>query len=117
MQDSVPISKFKAKRKQTTAAIRQSHVENWKQSGLSMSEFCRQQGLSLSNFSGWVQTHNKSKLLFKPVNVTSMPSKQDVQVQKNMIEIHLTQQIKIRFINVIDCSLVVNIAKELAKCS
>lgn len=117
MQDPAPISEFKTKRKQTTAAIRQAHVESWKQSGLSMSEFCRGQGLSLSNFSSWVQTSNKSKLIFKPINVTNMSSKQDVQVQKNIIEIHLAQQIKIRFINVIDCSLVVNVAKELAKCS
>lgn len=117
MQDLAQISEFKTKRKHTTAAIRQSHVESWKQSGLSMSEFCRQKGLSLSNFSSWAQARNKSNLIFKPINVTSIPSKQDVQALKNMIEIHLTQQVKIRFINVVDCSLVVSIAKELAKCS
>jgi transposase-like protein len=117
MQDTAPISEFKATRKQTTAAIRLSHIESWKQSGLSMSEFCRQKGLSLSNFSSWVQTYNKSKVIFKPINVTSMPNNQEVQVQKNIIEVCFTQQIKIRFINVIDCSLVVSIAKELAKCS
>jgi transposase-like protein len=115
MQDSVPIPESKTKRKHTTASIRQSHIENWKQSGLSMSEYCRQKGLSLSNFSSWAQKHNKSQATFKPISVLSMPSKPEIQ--KNIVEIHLAQQIKIRFVNVSDYTLIVNIAKELVKCS
>jgi transposase-like protein len=115
MQDPAPILESKTRRKHTTASVRKSHVESWTQSGLSMSEYCRQKGLSLSNFSSWVQTHNKSKAIFKPINITSMPSK--LVIQKSIIEIHLAPQVKIRFIDVIDCALVVSIAKELAKCS
>ena len=115
MQDSAPISESKTRRKHTTASIRQSHIESWKQSGLSMSEYCRQKGLSLSNFSSWVQTYNKSQTIFKPICVISMPSKPEIQ--KNIVEINLAEQITIRFVNVSDYTLIVNIAKELVKCS
>lgn len=115
MQGSVPVSESKTTRKHTTALMRQSHIESWKQSGLSMSEYCRQKGLSLSNFSSWVQAHNKSQALFKPISVLNMPSNPDIQ--KNIVEIHFAQQVKIRCVNVSDCALIVNIAKELVKCS
>jgi hypothetical protein len=115
MQGSAQISEPKTKRKHTTTLIRQSHVESWKRSSLSMSEYCRQKELSLSNFSGWVQTYNKSQGIFKPINVLSL--RNNAEVPSNTVEIHLAQQVKIRFSNITDCTLIIKIARELAKCS
>lgn len=37
---------------------RQNHCDNWKKSGLSMSKYCRQVGLSISTFSKWLSDNN-----------------------------------------------------------
>lgn len=103
------------KRRPMVATMRQFHIENWKQSGLSMNKYCQQQGLALSSFSVWVQAHDKSEPAFKPIAVSNTLSKSEEQ--KNVIEIHLAHQIKIRFIDVSNPLFVASIAKELAKCS
>jgi hypothetical protein len=41
------------RRSTTTKKERQSHVENWKKSNLSMSEYCRQNNLTLASLSEW----------------------------------------------------------------
>lgn len=31
----------------------QSHIDNWQQSGVSQTEYCKQHGLKLANFGYW----------------------------------------------------------------
>lgn len=98
----------------TTPEERQIHVEKWKRSGLSMSEYCRQNNLAISNLSGW-----KSSLLkdnaqcksFQPLSL-SEPIK-----PTHVVEILVDQRIKIRFQHVTDAALIIAIAKGLLSCS
>ena len=104
-------------RKHSTSQARQLHVRKWKESNLSMSAYCRQQNLSVSSLSKWVQdSHKKSKTLFKPViSTTSLPRSKESP--PNVIEILVGQQIKIRFVNAADSSFIMNIIKGLAVCN
>jgi hypothetical protein len=104
-------------RKHSTLQTRQVHIRKWKESNLSMSAYCRQQNLSVSSLSKWVQdSHKKSKTLFKPViSTTSLPRAKELA--SNVIEIFVGQQIKIRFINAADSSFIMNIIKGLAVCN
>ena len=114
-QEDVIAEKKASKRRHSSAEIRRTHVERWKQSGLSMREYCREQGLSLSSFSSWAQTVAKSNVGFKPVTVSAAPILPERQA--NVVEIIVDNRIKIRLLNIIEPLLVITITKELMKCS
>ncbi len=103
------------KRRNTSAEIRQSHVSKWKQSGVTMSEYCRKNGVALASLSAWTKSTKLSKQPFKPVVVT--PSSAVLAKQSGVIEILVDHRLKIRFIDVESQMLVVSIVKELMKCS
>lgn len=103
------------KRRYTNAELRQSHVNNWKLSGMTMREYCREHDLVLSSLSAWVQADKLSKQTFKPITVTAplvAPMK-----QSGVIEILISDKLKIRLIDLPNTSLVVEIAKELMRCN
>lgn len=102
----------KPKGQHSNAVARQSHIKKWKESSLSMSEYCRQQGLSVSSLSSWVKKYNKPKALFKPL--VSAPISKEQLIRTNVIEVLFGQQIKIRFLNVTDPLMIINIVKELS---
>ena len=102
------------KRRYTTKAERQSQVENWKKSGLSMSEYCRQNNLALASLSEWKGSILRNNIQFKEVkSLTST----DTTTPSNIVEIILDQRIKIRLQQVTDASLVIKIAKGLMECN
>ena len=92
----------------------QAYIHAWKNSGLSMSDFCRQHDLPISSFSGWAKKSKASEELFKPC-VTSTPA--ITHDNMDIIEISFKDSVKIRFSNSSNLSLVLRIAKELAACS
>ena len=100
------------KRTPTTKEIRQSHVLKWKQSGMSMSDYCRQNALSISSFSSWAQQHHGSQPSFKPVLAHNAPEKR----QQNTIEIISGDRVKIRLHDVTNATLVTSIIKEVMRC-
>jgi len=104
-----------APRRHTTKEERQLQVENWKKSGLSMSEYCRQNNLTLASLSEWKHSMLRNKIQFKPVQ--SLPSSDTTTKPSNVVEIILDHRIKIRLQQVTDASLVVNIAKGLMACN
>jgi hypothetical protein len=60
---------------QTREDFWREHVETWRRSGLSQSEFAQTQGLVLSQFSYWKRkfdsvTHTTSRKSFVPVTMT-----------------------------------------------
>jgi transposase-like protein len=113
--NDITVAEKNIKRRFTTKEERVSHVNTWKKSGVSMSKYCRQQGLRLSNFSAWVHACAKSTPKFKPVKVASAPEPHERNA--NVVEIIVDQRIKIRLPQVTNASLVINIAKGLMTCS
>ncbi len=103
------------KRRTTSAEIRQSHVSKWMQSGMTMSEYCRNHGVALTSMSTWAKAAKLPKQQFKPVVVT--PPSTVSSVQSGVIEILIDHRFKIRFIDVKNSLLVVDIMKELMRCS
>jgi hypothetical protein len=102
------------KNKQYTIEERQIHIEKWKKSGLSMSKYCRQNNLAISNLSGWKNSLLKSRKQFKPIQSLSLS---DPINPSNSVEILIDHRIKIRLQHVTDAGLIINIAKGLLPCS
>lgn len=103
------------KRRNTSAEIRQSHVSKWKQSGMTMSEYCRSHGVALTSLSAWAKAAKLSKQSFRPVVVT--PSAAVPVKHSGVIEILVDTRLKIRLIDIKSPLLVVDIVKELMRCS
>ena len=99
----------------TTKEERQSHVESWKSSGLTMSEYCRQKNLQLASLSEWKNTLLRKSPKFKPVQLLS--AHDAIAKRGNVIDILVDQRIKIRLQNITDVSLVVSIVKGLTTCN
>jgi transposase-like protein len=103
-----------ATKRHSTKEERQFQVDNWKKSGLSMSEYCRQNNVALANLSEWKRAILQNKIQFKAVKSVAST---DTTRPNNVIEIILDQRIKIRFQQVTDASLVIQIAKGLMACN
>jgi transposase-like protein len=103
------------KRRNTSAEIRQLHVNKWKQSGMTMSEYCQNHDVALTSLSAWSKAAKLPKQTFKPVVVT--PSPVASIKQSGVIEILVDTRLKIRLIDIRSPLLVVDIVKELMRCS
>jgi transposase-like protein len=62
-------------------AERQHHCESWRRSGLSMSEYCRQTGVSVSTLSKWAHDTQSTELL--PKNDDSIHSPPSEKILRN----------------------------------
>lgn len=100
------------KRRYTKKEIKLSHIKTWRESGLSMSAYSSEAGISASNLSKWVRSENKSKEKFKPISLSSVPVNQN-----NLIEIIVDQRIKIRLCNNTDPMIIANIVRRLMQCN
>jgi transposase-like protein len=103
-------------RRHTPKEERKAHVDKWKQSGLTMSEYCRQNNMPLAKLSEW-----KRSLLPKPTKFKSIcvapPTSEVTSQSAHLIEIIVDQRIKIRLHQSTDTSLLLNIIKGLLTCS
>lgn len=102
-------------RRSTTKEERKSHVEKWKKSGLTMSEYCRQNNMPLANLSEWKRALLKSSNKFKSIQL--FPAAPETTNQTNLVEIIVDQHIKIRLQPSSDASLLLNIIKGLLTCN
>ena len=115
MQEKIDVTSTITTRRRTHKDERRTHVENWKESGLSMSEYCRQNNLALANLSEWKNSLLRVSTQFKSIKALSTPEPE--RTSSNTVEIIVGQHIKIRLQHVMDASLVINIAKGLMICS
>ena len=113
-QNHVMAEATKSSRQTLDIEIRQAHVEKWKQSGLSMREYCHQQNLATSSFCGWVKKFVNPRHEFKPIAIK--PSDQLAENLTGMVEIITDGLIKVRLVNISNAVLVVDIIKGLIKC-
>lgn len=80
------------------AASRKTHIDAWRQSGLSKRKYCEQHSLSLTRFTSWVtQTNKDSDVKFVPVEVE--PTKQASKPSQTLL-IELANGIKVNFTEV-----------------
>jgi transposase-like protein len=106
----------KIHRRKTSKEERLAHVKRWQDSGLPVSDYCRQHNIPLTSFIGWRSTARKSEQAFKPVMIAPSLST-GKNSSGNVIEIISEQGIKIRLLNVMDATLVINIARGLTQCN
>ena len=109
-------SRLTIARRHSTKEERKFHVETWQNSGLTMSEYCRQNHVALSNLSEWKRALSHKPKKFKPVRIA--PSAPEMTSQSiNLIEIIVDQRLKIRLQQLSDASFLLNIIKGLMSCS
>lgn len=114
MQEKLKEPRNIKNRPYTTNQERQAHIETWEKSGLSMSEYCRQNNLAISNLSGWKNALLKTSTQCNPFQPLSLP---EPVKTINVVEILIDQRIKIRLQHVTDAALIISIAKGLLPCS
>ena len=92
--------------------LKQMHIEKWRQSGLKMSHYCRQEGIPLSTFSAWMKgTNTGSSITYKRIALEQSASISDKQSQ--IAELVINDHIKLRLINVTHHEWIVGIIKAL----
>jgi hypothetical protein len=89
---------------------RQAHCEQWSQSGLSMSEYCRRHHLSISSLSLWVKRMNPNHQPVQQLALTPAPKKQ-------CVEIHLSNGVHLLFSEIIDPAAMVQLVKAFLACN
>lgn len=94
-----------------SAAERQQHAENWRQSGLSKTEYARQNGIPIWNLSKWTQSAAPKKTVFRPVRLTAAGGEQ--MTGMDTVEILAGQSVRIRFSGIREPSLIVSVVRGL----
>lgn len=102
----------KPKNKYHSQEDKQGHLDAWTASGLSMSEYCRQNNLSISSLSNWnAQSKSKEKITAPKLK----PIEKLTAVQNHMkltpIEIVLPDGIKIRLSDLQQLASILKIIK------
>ena len=115
MQDKANVESQRVTRRYSTKEERQAHIESWRKSGLTMSEYCRQHNVAVANLSDWKRSALQNSSQFKSIN--SLSPRDGLTSQPNLIEVLVDQRIKIRFQCTSDASLIVNVVKGLLACS
>lgn len=87
----------KKPKKQYSLEERKNHLSSWHQSGLSLSEYCRDKELGISTLSKWAQREKalSPKLKLKPLNIQQV-SPGLMSGSKPLLEIRLPDGIQIR---------------------
>lgn len=108
-----PVVTKSSRAKRYSEDDRAHHLEEWKKSGTSMSQYCQDKELTISTLSKWVRSVNQAKTQFKPITLPSAP----IHNQNGAIEIIIDNRIKIKLSNASDVSIVVNIVRSFMQCN
>jgi hypothetical protein len=103
--------KSSLKKPRYTANERQVHCDNWRNSGLSMSEYCRRSGLAISSLSAWVKRQNSV-----PEPDSKMTSEKVSIPRRQGMEIILVSGIKLRFVEIGNIGEILRLLKALESC-
>lgn len=95
---------------------RQAHVDTWRSSGLSMSEYSRRSGISVSNLSGWNSQGKTKSVKLKPAVLTSK-KEAAANSSSNIIEIILNDKITIKLSSTDDLLYILPYIKGTSLCS
>jgi transposase len=92
---------------------RKAHCEDWRKSGLSMSEYCRRAGLSVSSLSGWVKKFNGNTSTKLKNNLGKILT----PLKRQEMEIILLSGIRLKFADTGNVSEIIRLIKALELCS
>jgi hypothetical protein len=95
-------------------AKRQFYVENFKKSGLSIRDFCRENNLAFSSFHKWLRSAMKESAAFKPLQVREASSAKPPLLDES-IELQFEGKVKLILSNIKNPNLIIAIIKGLAK--
>ena len=95
-----------------TGEIRRSHCEDWRKSGLSMSEYCRRLGLSVSSLSGWLK-----KFHYAAPTKKKIKPEETISPRRQCMEIILVSGIRLRFSEIGNMSEIVRLLKAIESCN
>ena len=90
---------------------RDSHCEAWRQSGLSMNQYCQQTGVALSSLSKWLNQRRQQKM----ISTKSSLSTDEVGVAKQGFEIILVNGLCLRFPQIVNRDEIVKLVQVLLK--
>ena len=105
----VPLKKS-ASRKSSTKSERQAHCKQWHQSGLSMTEYCRQHRLSISSLSLWAK---RMKVAPQPTQQALLSS----PLKQQSVEIRLANGVYLLFSDITDPVAIAQLTKAFAACN
>ena len=93
-------------------------IKNWKESGLTQTDFCKRQNIHLKTFSRWLGKSSISATRTtlddvkpKPQNSASCQSQQDLRV-----EVHLANGVRISCAGMLPAPFILSIIKEVGTC-
>lgn len=118
MQEQENIHKLSHQRtrKRRTKEEIQKLIENWRISKLSQSEFCRQEGLCIQSFCGWVKQYKVNSKVKSPLSFVPMKISQCHQTGENQyIEIKFAKGLQCRFAMNSNIKQIAQITKELIR--
>jgi Fe-S cluster assembly scaffold protein SufB len=108
------VSTNRGKQSRYTLAERKTHIEDWRKSGLSMREYCRRYALAISSFCQWVKK-------FETPFYSELKNNTEERVpwisHSGLVELILTNGIRIRFSDIANLSEVVRLVKALESCN
>jgi hypothetical protein len=93
------------------SSLREHHLQSWRESGQTMSVYCRANDLAISTLSSWARKGLKPKSRFKEVKVrqsTSAPNKTPALFVK------IRDELKLTFNSLEDAAKIAKLLKELA---
>lgn len=92
---------------------RRKHCETWRQSGLSMSEYCRRNGISVSSLSQWLKNRNDEKLI-----TSGLDDQKTARIvsDKQGLEIILSNGICLRLAEIGDVAKVSQLIRSILSC-
>lgn len=90
---------------------RQSHLESWQKSGLTMNKYCRQSDISLASFKQWLKKCNIPSEIGLEINKAVTPS------SPRWAELILTNGLRLRIFDLSNISEIICLVKELETCN
>ena len=105
------IEAVKLKKKHCSIEEKHNYYQAWRKSGLSQTQFCKENNLPIQTFSSWVRQTEKGpvpRMSFVPLQVVP---KEKIDVEK--IEIQFSNGVMCRMTDVSDTKKVVTLVKEL----
>ncbi len=109
----------KVRNKAHSQSERDAHLAQWKNSGLSMSGYCRRMGLSVSSLSTWNKQSIQKNPTFKPVLSSSLVKDQPTSSisHASCIEMIFPSGMKVRLLGSTRLSDWIPMIKALESCS
>ncbi len=99
--------------------LKRMHIAKWRESGLKMSQYCKEAEIPTSTFSVWVKQASKTKTNLSPdfKRVVMQPTVIMPSVEPTTIEYIIDNKIKIKLHSIPSSDVIIAITKALMSCN